>query len=170
MKEKLKQLLAVVSEAVKLAAEDVTAGEYHIQPIYTALKNAEAGVARRIYQIEDSERDLAAQKAAEEKAKADAEAVARAKADRAKFEADAIAKAEAEAAAEKERKEAYEAKRSGESRARYGKKELEELTAIAGKRSISYEPGIKKGKLINLLLQADGLVVTQADQETADKE
>lgn len=170
MKDKLKELLAIVSKASKLAGEDVSAGEHHMQPVYSSLKAAEAAVARRIYQIEDSERDLAAQKAAEEKAKADADAAAKAKADRSKFEADAIAKAELEAKAEQERKDAYEAKRAGESRSRYMKKDLDELLAIAGKRNVQAEPGVKKGKLVNLLLQADGLVVTQAEQEEADKE
>jgi hypothetical protein len=98
MKEKLKKLLAVIGEAVKLAEAEVTAGEHHVKPVYTALQNAEAAVSRRIFQIEDSERDLAEQKAEHEKAVAALAAKEKAIADRKKFETDAIAKAEAEVA------------------------------------------------------------------------
>lgn len=170
MKDKLKKLLALISEAVKLAGADVEAGEHHIMPVYTSLKNAEAGTARRIFQIEDSERDLAAQKAADEKAKAEAEAKVNALAARAKFEADAIAKAEQEAAAEAERKSKHDKQASAEARARYVKKSLDELQVIAQKRSVTVPPGSNKSVVVNLLLQADHLVVTQAEQEAAGQE
>ena len=170
MKDKLKKLLGIIGEAVKLAGADVEAGEHHIMPVYTALKNAEAATARRIYQIEDSERDLAAQKAQEAKAKADAEAKAKAIADRAKFEADAIAKAEAEAKVEADRKAAHDKAAADEARARYGKKSVDELQVIAQSRKVTIPPGSKKGVIINLLLQADSLVVTDTDVESAEKE
>ena len=98
MKEKLKKLLAAIGDAVKLAEADVTAGEHHMKPVYASLQNAEAATARRIFQIEDSERDLAEQKAEHERAVAAEAAKEKAIADRKKFEADAIADAEAKLA------------------------------------------------------------------------
>ena len=98
MKEKLKKLLAVIGEAVKLAEADIEAGEHHLKPVYTALQNSHAATARRIFQIEDSERDQAEQKAEHEKAVAAEVAKQKAIEDRKKFEADAIAEAEAKLA------------------------------------------------------------------------
>ncbi len=170
MKSTLKELLATTSSATAQAQEMVEGGEHMMTPVYQSLNAAKTAIANRIYQIESNEADNAAKVAAEEKAKADAAAAEKAKADRAKFEADAIAKAEAERAAEIERVAAYEAKRAGESRDRYGKKSLDDLKAIAGKRNVTFEAGVKKAQLVNMLLQADGIKVTQADQEAADKE
>ena len=170
MKEKLKKLLAVISEAVNLAGADVEAGEHHIMPVYAALKNAEAATSRRIYQIEDSERDLAAAKAADKKAAALAIANAKKIEDRKKFEADAIAKAESEAKVEQERKAKHAIDSANEARARYGKKSLDELAVIAQKRKVTVPPGSNKATVVNLLVQADGLLVTEADQEAASKE
>lgn len=166
-----KQLLSQLSESTKasvaLAVEAVEDGEHHMTPVLAALRQAEASIDRRLYQISDVEAEVAATEKAEQKRKADAAEAKRKAEERAKFEAKAIADAEKAAEAERLRKAEYDAHMSGESRKRYMKMDVESLTALAAKRNVPVPKGTNKAQLVNLILQADGLAITSQDQEAA---
>ena len=173
--ERLKALDELVAKAVTITREAVEAGEFHLQPVYTGLRAADAAIKTRIYQIDDSGREA-------ENAKKTAAAEAERKADAAKKAADekaradaAIAKQRAEEAAEKERQRVLQVQRTGTTRQRYMLKTDPEIKAIAGgvlREKYTKDPKVQamnKGQLVNLILQAEGYQVTVEEQDAANK-
>ncbi len=53
--KKLKELLAAIGKAAKLAEDQVKAGEHHLLPVYKSLMTAGSALNVRVQQIESSE-------------------------------------------------------------------------------------------------------------------
>lgn len=164
----LKSLLALAVAIENECQTQLEAGGFMLQPVFHNFKNARVAVERRIFQIESIEAEQASNEAislrdANIKAAAD-----KAKADRAAFEANAIARAEYEQAEEMKNRNVQDVNTARMARDKYSKKSIEELLVLAGKRNINDAKNARKSKVINLLMQADGLIVTQAEQEAAD--
>ena len=167
--ERLKTLDALVTQAIQLTRVAVEGGEFHLNPVYTGLRNAETAIKTRIFQIDDSEREAenakktalleAERKAANDKSAAETQAAADA----------AVKKQRDEEAAEKERLRILEVQRTGTTRQRYMLKNDNEIKAIIAGLKIEAPKGANKGQLVNLIMQKECYQVTEAEQDAAAK-
>ena len=164
---RLKALDELVAKAIEITRKAVEAGEFHLNPVYTGLRNADVSIKSRIYQIDSSIREAdTAVRTASLKAEQDAAAAKKAAEDKTAAEA-AVAGQKAEEAAEKERQRVLQVQRTGTTRERYMLKTLNEIQAIVAGLKVEAPKAANKGQLVNLILQKEGYQVSAEDQDAA---